>query len=158
MISSLMGISLFGIKCKYKKANDIQNYISLLTYLMFRRFVHSNSVLEHYKTIDDLKNGLNKFIPEEVINYVENGQNPDLFTQAFVSRTATENQFTNGKIQAVDNFRSLLSDEFAKSFPDLYENNNDLDSPYIDQQQQETQQAQGQQESSAPSSSTSTSI
>jgi hypothetical protein len=35
-------------------------------------------------------------------SYVENGQNPDLFTQAFVSRAATENQFTNGKIKAVD--------------------------------------------------------
>ncbi|CAO3581851.1 unnamed protein product [Absidia cylindrospora] len=67
-------------------------------------------------------------------------------------RTATENQFTNGKIQAVDSFRSLLSDEFAKSFPDLYENNNDLDSPYIDQQQ-EDKQAQGQQESSSTSTS-----
>ncbi|KAI8344407.1 transcription factor subunit Med10 of mediator complex-domain-containing protein [Chlamydoabsidia padenii] len=88
-----------------------------------------NSVLEHYKQIDELKSGLTSYIPEEVINYVENGQNPDLFTQAFISRTATENQFTNGKIKAVDSFRSLLSDEFAKSFPDLYENNNDLDAP-----------------------------
>lgn len=35
-------------------------------------------------------------------SYVENGRNPELFTQSFVERTATENQFTNGKIKAVD--------------------------------------------------------
>ncbi|CAO3618990.1 unnamed protein product [Cunninghamella blakesleeana] len=86
-----------------------------------------NSVIEKYKTINELKDELNLFIPEEVINYVENGKNPDLFTQGFISRAATENQFTNGKIQAIDDFRSLLSDEFAKSFPDLYENNYNLD-------------------------------
>ncbi|KAI9306721.1 transcription factor subunit Med10 of mediator complex-domain-containing protein [Cunninghamella echinulata] len=86
-----------------------------------------NAVLEGYKSINELKDELNLFIPEEVISYVENGKNPDLFTQGFISRAATENQFTNGKIKAVDDFRSLLSEEFAKSFPDLYENNYNLD-------------------------------
>ncbi|ORY98898.1 transcription factor subunit Med10 of mediator complex-domain-containing protein, partial [Syncephalastrum racemosum] len=56
-------------------------------------------------------------------SFVEHGKNPDIFTQGFVERTATENQFTNGKIKAVDEFRSILSEEFSKSFPDLYDNN-----------------------------------
>lgn len=59
-----------------------------------------------------------------------------------MERTASENQYTNGKIKAVEvrtvqeqgrasrlqpvfifkqEFRSLLADEFAKSFPDLYD-------------------------------------
>ncbi|KAI9316830.1 transcription factor subunit Med10 of mediator complex-domain-containing protein [Dichotomocladium elegans] len=81
-----------------------------------------NAILAHYQKIDELRNGLDTFVPEEVINFVEQGRNPDIFTQTFVERTASENQFTNGKIKAVDDFRSILSDEFAKSFPDLYEN------------------------------------
>lgn len=36
------------------------------------------------------------------ISYVEHGRNPDIFTQSFVERTATENQYTNGKVKAVD--------------------------------------------------------
>ncbi|KAL1931535.1 hypothetical protein VTP01DRAFT_9678 [Rhizomucor pusillus] len=80
-----------------------------------------NSILDHYQKIDQLKDNINTFIPEEVINYVEHGRNPDIFTQAFVERTASENQYTNGKIKAVEEFRSLLADEFAKSFPDLYD-------------------------------------
>ncbi|CAO3627735.1 unnamed protein product [Mucor hiemalis] len=82
-----------------------------------------NDIIEHYKEIDHLKDGINSFIPEEVINFVEQGRNPDKFTQDFVERAATENQFTNGKIKAVSEFRSLLSEEFTKSFPDLYEDN-----------------------------------
>ncbi|KAF1798075.1 transcription factor subunit Med10 of mediator complex-domain-containing protein, partial [Mucor lusitanicus] len=60
------------------------------------------------------------------LSFVEHGKNPDIFTQAFVERTATENQFTNGKIKAVGEFRQLLSDEFTKSFPDLYDNANSM--------------------------------
>ncbi|KAI8887447.1 hypothetical protein K501DRAFT_321340 [Backusella circina FSU 941] len=85
-----------------------------------------NGILEHYKTIDELKDGLDAFIPEEVINFVEHGKNPDIFTQGFVDRAATENQHTNGKIKAVNDFRHLLSEEFAKSFPDLYDDANIL--------------------------------
>ncbi|KAG1065310.1 hypothetical protein G6F42_026852 [Rhizopus arrhizus] len=60
-----------------------------------------NEIIEHYKEVDDLKDGIDSFIPEEVINFVEHGKNPDIFTQGFVERAATENQFTNGKIKAV---------------------------------------------------------
>ncbi|KAI8382352.1 mediator complex, subunit Med10 [Blakeslea trispora] len=81
-----------------------------------------NSIIEHYKEIEQLKDGIDSFIPEEVINFVEHGKNPEIFTQGFVERTATENQFTNGKINAVKEFRELLSGEFTKSFPDLYDN------------------------------------
>ncbi|KAI7902375.1 mediator complex, subunit Med10, partial [Cokeromyces recurvatus] len=55
------------------------------------------------------------------LSYVEHGKNPDIFTQGFVERAATENQYTNGKIKAVAEFRKLLSEEFTKSFPDLYD-------------------------------------
>lgn len=37
-----------------------------------------------------------------IISFVEHGKNPDLFTQGFVERTASENQFTYGKVKAVN--------------------------------------------------------
>ncbi|KAI7883911.1 hypothetical protein K492DRAFT_158948 [Lichtheimia hyalospora FSU 10163] len=82
-----------------------------------------NTIIEHYRKIDELKKDIDTFIPEEVINFVEHGKNPDLFTQGFVERTASENQFTYGKVKAVNEFRSILADEFEKSFPDLYQSN-----------------------------------
>ncbi|KAI9275567.1 transcription factor subunit Med10 of mediator complex-domain-containing protein [Phascolomyces articulosus] len=97
-----MAINLFGIKC-------------------------CNSILEHYQTIDELKENIDTHIPEEVINYVEQGRNPDIFTQGFVERAASENQFTNGKIKAVDEFRNILSNEFKKHYPDLYDTEDNLE-------------------------------
>ncbi|KAI8060307.1 transcription factor subunit Med10 of mediator complex-domain-containing protein [Gongronella butleri] len=95
-----------------------------------------NAILEHFQSIDHLKDQLTEFVPEEVINYIETGRNPELFTQAFLSRAASENQFTNGKIQAVDDFRSLLSAEFTKSFPDLYTNTHTLDDAAANDEQE----------------------
>ncbi|KAL0087068.1 transcription factor subunit Med10 of mediator complex-domain-containing protein [Phycomyces blakesleeanus] len=86
-----------------------------------------NAITDHYQKMDELKDGLEAFVPEEVINYVENGKNPDIFTQTFVERAASENQFTNGKIKAVDSFRNILSNEFLKSFPELSEQEYDFD-------------------------------
>ncbi|KAI9018071.1 transcription factor subunit Med10 of mediator complex-domain-containing protein [Phycomyces nitens] len=85
-----------------------------------------NSIIDHYQKMDELKDGLEAYVPEEVINYVESGKNPDIFTQTFVERAASENQFTNGKIKAVDNFRNILSNEFLKSFPELSEEEYDF--------------------------------
>ncbi|KAI8583634.1 hypothetical protein K450DRAFT_222071 [Umbelopsis ramanniana AG] len=78
-----------------------------------------NDIITHYQNIDRLKDDISEFIPEEVINYVEQGRNPDIFTRAFIERAAGENQYTNGKIQAVSEFRDLFKSELSKSFPDL---------------------------------------
>ncbi|CAO3696470.1 unnamed protein product [Rhizopus microsporus] len=78
--------------------------------------IDSNSIIEHYKEINELREGITEYIPEEVINYVEHGRNPELFTQSFVERTATENQFTNGKIKAVDEFKQLLTENLQSPF------------------------------------------
>ncbi|KAJ8652680.1 hypothetical protein O0I10_011687 [Lichtheimia ornata] len=85
-----------------------------------------NTIIEHYRKIDELRKDIDTHIPEEVINFVEHGKNPDLFTQGFVERTASENQFTYGKVKAVNEFRSILADEFEKSFPDLYDASDDM--------------------------------
>ncbi|CAO3673141.1 unnamed protein product [Umbelopsis vinacea] len=78
-----------------------------------------NDIITHYQNIDRLKDDISEYIPEEVINYVEQGRNPDIFTRSFIERAAGENQYTNGKIQAVSEFRDLLKSELSQSFPDL---------------------------------------
>ncbi|RUS17615.1 transcription factor subunit Med10 of mediator complex-domain-containing protein [Endogone sp. FLAS-F59071] len=61
-----------------------------------------NQVTNHYMTIDKIKDNISSlYVPEEVVKYVEEARNPDIFTQSFVERAAAENQFTNGKIQAI---------------------------------------------------------
>jgi len=60
-------------------------------------------------------------IPEDVLAYVEDGLNPDKYTRRFVSVLTKDNQFVNGKIDAVQDFRDVLAEEIKKGFSDLEE-------------------------------------
>ena len=62
--------------------------------------------------------------------YVEDGLNPDKYTRRFVNMLMKDNQFVNGKIDAVQvnleeesfsfqDFRDVLAEEIRKEFPEL---------------------------------------
>ncbi|KAF9291617.1 RNA polymerase II mediator complex subunit [Mortierella alpina] len=51
--------------------------------------------------IEGFKDKLDMMVPWEVLSYIEDGKNPDLFSKTFVEAVAGENQFTNGKITAL---------------------------------------------------------
>ncbi|KAG0322900.1 Mediator of RNA polymerase II transcription subunit 10 [Dissophora globulifera] len=51
--------------------------------------------------IEGFKDKLDMMVPWEVLSYIEDGKNPDLFSKSFVEAVAGENQFTNGKITAL---------------------------------------------------------
>ena len=44
-------------------------------------------------------------IPQDVLEYVEDGLNPDKYTRRFVNMLMKDNQFVNGKIDAVQVFK-----------------------------------------------------
>ncbi|KAF9353360.1 Mediator of RNA polymerase II transcription subunit 10 [Mortierella sp. NVP85] len=52
-------------------------------------------------TIESFKDKLDMMVPWEVLSYIEDGKNPDLFSKSFIEAVAGENQFTNGKITAL---------------------------------------------------------
>jgi hypothetical protein len=62
--------------------------------------------------------------------YVEDGLNPDKYTRRFVNTLMKDNQYVNGKIDAVQvnlweevskfqDFRDVLAEEIRKEFPEL---------------------------------------
>ncbi|KAF9209524.1 Mediator of RNA polymerase II transcription subunit 10 [Haplosporangium sp. Z 27] len=63
--------------------------------------------------IEDFKDKLDMMVPWEVLGYIEDGKNPDLFSKSFVEAVAGENQFTNGK-----SFESALTQNLGSFFPD----------------------------------------
>jgi mediator of RNA polymerase II transcription subunit 10 len=62
---------------------------------------------------------------------VEEGLNPDKYTRRFINTLMKDNQFVNGKIDAVQvltdatglmqDFRDVLAEEIRKEFPELDE-------------------------------------
>lgn len=60
-------------------------------------------------------------IPRELILYVDNGRNPDIYTREFVELVRRENQLMRGKMRAFAGFRDVLGREIASANPELRE-------------------------------------
>ncbi|KAF9118587.1 Mediator of RNA polymerase II transcription subunit 10 [Mortierella sp. 14UC] len=63
--------------------------------------------------IEQFKDQLDMMVPWEVLSYIEDGKNPDLFSKTFVEAVAGENQFTNGK-----SFEAALAQSLGDAFPE----------------------------------------
>lgn len=58
-------------------------------------------------------------IPIDVINYIEDGRNPDIYTREFVEVTARTNAKLKGSILAFRKLRDILGDKLVQEFPHL---------------------------------------
>ena len=63
-------------------------------------------------------------IPPEVIDYVANGRNPDIYTREFVENVQRGNQVLNGKMQAFGQFAEMYARETKSAMPEMA---NDMD-------------------------------
>lgn len=68
-----------------------------LTRTLFLR----NDVVTHLGTIDEMAQHVSTMIPMQVLADIDNSKNPMQLTKERLERTATENQFMNGKIAAI---------------------------------------------------------
>ncbi|KAJ2712729.1 RNA polymerase II mediator complex subunit [Coemansia spiralis] len=75
-------------------------------------------LVRSYADIFAMKDRLGVNIPEEVLAHIKDGRNPDEFTSQFMERVASENQFTNGKIAALTNFKREYEAKLHEFFPE----------------------------------------
>lgn len=78
-----------------------------------------NEVISHLGTIDDMAQHMPTMIPMQVLADIDNARNPMQLTRERLERAATENQFMNGKIMAIDSYRKYLDEALAQNFPEL---------------------------------------
>lgn len=58
-------------------------------------------------------------VPPELVQYVDNGRNPDIYTREFVELLRRSNQLMRGKQSAFAAFRDVLAAEMDKALPEL---------------------------------------
>jgi mediator of RNA polymerase II transcription subunit 10 len=58
-------------------------------------------------------------VPPELIQYVDAGRNPDIYTREFVELARRGNQLMKGKKQAFGSFRDILAREMASALPEV---------------------------------------
>ena len=69
--------------------------------------VDRNEVIGHLATVDEMAQLIPMMIPMQVLADIDNSRNPMQLTRERLERAATENQFMNGKIAALDVCRLL---------------------------------------------------
>ncbi|KAG0093637.1 Mediator of RNA polymerase II transcription subunit 10 [Podila epicladia] len=83
-------------------------------------------LISQISDIDAFKDKLDIMVPMEVLSFIEDGKNPDLFTKSFIECVAGENQFTNGKITAMKSFESSLTQNLGAVFPEEMDEYQDI--------------------------------
>lgn len=58
-------------------------------------------------------------IPLEVVQYIEDGRNPDIYTREFVEAIRRSNQYQRAKMHGLRQLRDSLADKIIEEFPDL---------------------------------------
>ncbi|KAI4278239.1 MAG: hypothetical protein LQ337_001180 [Flavoplaca oasis] len=58
-------------------------------------------------------------IPPEIIDYVDSGRNPDIYTREFVELVQKSNQYLKGRSEALTGFRDVLAEEMVKAWPEM---------------------------------------
>jgi mediator of RNA polymerase II transcription subunit 10 len=58
-------------------------------------------------------------VPLDVVEYIDNGRNPDVYTREFVELLAKQNQYIKGKLTAMAQFRDILGTQIKETYPDL---------------------------------------
>lgn len=75
---------------------------SLSLYVLLNYFYCRNETIQHLANLDDMSQHVRTMVPVQVLADIDASRNPMHLTRERLERAATENQFMNGKIQALE--------------------------------------------------------
>ncbi|CAF1646726.1 unnamed protein product [Adineta ricciae] len=77
-----------------------------------------NEIIGLLKEVDQMKGQFdNVQIPEQLLNYVDELKNPQMFTRDCLQRTLERNEDINGKNETLAKFADTLAVELSSQFP-----------------------------------------
>ncbi|ORX51153.1 hypothetical protein BCR36DRAFT_351720 [Piromyces finnis] len=88
-----------------------------------------NEVVNELKDLDEIKDNVDIKIPQELLDDVEQGKNPDIFSDNLIRETISQNQSTNGKIEAIKKLSRSLQKSIQNAYPKDFEIYQKLSNP-----------------------------
>ncbi|ODV94830.1 hypothetical protein PACTADRAFT_76437 [Pachysolen tannophilus NRRL Y-2460] len=86
-----------------------------------------SKLITQLQVIDKPEESLDKVpIPLDVLQYIEDGRNPDVYTREFVESVRKSNQYLKGKTLAFTRLRDTLGDQIISEFPELKDEVQDI--------------------------------
>ncbi|SPO22108.1 probable Mediator of RNA polymerase II transcription subunit 10 [Ustilago trichophora] len=81
-----------------------------------------NECIKALAALDATKDELHRahmMVPQDVLEMLDTGKNPDIHTRNFVNRLASENQYSYGQHRAVERYKNRLDEALDRAFPEL---------------------------------------
>ncbi|KAJ3235073.1 Mediator of RNA polymerase II transcription subunit 10 [Chytriomyces hyalinus] len=79
-----------------------------------------NQLTGHLAEVGRVVQKVDTNIPFNVVEFIEQGGNPDTYTRDATQVLVDKNQKTNGRIKAVSQLHDALLEELRKNYPDLH--------------------------------------
>ena len=86
----------------------------------------SHDLTNSLQSLTATSQNLTTEVPPEIVDYLEEGRNPDIYTREFVELVQKGNQYLKGKSEALGSFRDILAEEIVAGFPELRESVKDV--------------------------------
>jgi mediator of RNA polymerase II transcription subunit 10 len=80
---------------------------------------HSQNLHKDLETLHATAPDIKVQIPPEIIQYVDDSRNPDIYTREFVEMARRQNQLMKGKAEAFASFRDVLAEQMWTALPEL---------------------------------------
>ena len=77
------------------------------------------SLVSNLRDLNATSAQLDVSVPPDIIDYVQEGRNPDIYTREFVEVVMKNNQLLKGKMQAFAQFRDVFAEHIAVGIPEL---------------------------------------
>eukprot|EP01121_Diplochlamys_sp_Union-15-3_P017615 TRINITY_DN6238_c0_g1_i1.p1 TRINITY_DN6238_c0_g1~~TRINITY_DN6238_c0_g1_i1.p1 ORF type:complete len:143 (-),score=26.88 TRINITY_DN6238_c0_g1_i1:93-488(-) len=77
-----------------------------------------NDLITYFNNIDRLREHFNFPIPLQLLKYIDQGINPEVYKKQCVDLCLANNQKIKGKIDSIALFRNILEEEIQKTFPE----------------------------------------
>jgi hypothetical protein len=108
---------------RYRSGDETRD-VQTPSFASYRRGMKANTkprpgLVRNLVTLANSAPSLPVIIPPDVIHYVQDGRNPDIYTREFVELTMRNNQKLKGKTEAFAQFRDILAKDLAGAVPEL---------------------------------------
>lgn len=80
---------------------------------------HIRRLVDEYSELEAIKSSTGIDVPQDVLEYIEAGRNPNVYTRQFSEAVARESQSLHGKMAAHEDFAVVLGGCIERQIPDL---------------------------------------
>ncbi|KAL9101788.1 MAG: hypothetical protein Q9163_002984 [Psora crenata] len=95
----------------YEIQSSVHGYLGPQTQQVLVRKIHD--LTTSLQQLSASSSALPTMIPPEIITYIEDGRNPDIYTREFVELVQKSNMYLKGKSDAFRGFRDVLAEEIV---------------------------------------------